>query len=220
MKARAIRILAPTIAIAVIWAGAIWYPQQRSISESRAATTDSITEQQTLSAEIASLRQSSDRIDEIRVELDGLRSAIPEHADVGPFARHVDTLAQQAGVELDLLSPILVANDQTVDAGTPLPAGVSSISLSIGGTATYDEFMAFADDLVASERLVVIDTVSLTAAEDDSGELTVDVGLRIFTTAELVETDPSLLFDLETGEPIDELVDDAEDLDLAEGTTP
>lgn len=219
MKTRIIRILAPSLVIAAIWAGAVWYPQQRSIDDDRRATADSIVEQQTLAAEVAALRQSSDRIDEIRSELDELRDAIPEQADVGPFARHVDTLARDAGVELDLLSPILVANDQTVDAGTPLPAGVSSISLSIGGTATYDEFMAFADALVASDRLVVVDTISLTAAEDDSGELTVDVGLRIFTTAELVETDPSLLFDLESGEPLDELVDE-DDLDLAEGATP
>ncbi len=222
MRSRAIRILGPALAVAAVWAGAIWYPHQRSVADTRDATADSLAEQQSLSAEIATLRRSSDRIDEIRVELADFRSAIPEEADLGPFARHVDTLAQDAGVALDLLSPILVANDQTADTGTPLPAGVSSISLSIGGTATYDEFMAFADDLVASERLVVIDTISLTAPEDDSGELTVDVGLRIFTTADLVETDPSLLFDLETGEPLDdELLDEAlDDPDLAEGVTP
>lgn len=224
MKSRALRILGPTLVIAAMWAAAIWYPQQRSIADERDATADSLAEQQALSAEIATLRRSSDRIAEIRVELADFRSAIPPEADLGPFARHVDSLAQNAGVALDLLSPILVANDQTADTGTPLPAGVSSISLSIGGTATYEQFMAFVDSLEASERLVVIDTISLTAPEDDSGELTVDVGLRIFTTADLIETDPSLLFDLETGEPLDEfgdeLLDGDEESDLAEGVTP
>jgi Tfp pilus assembly protein PilO len=62
------------------------------------------------------------------------------------------------------------------------------VTVSIGARGTYEQVMAFASGLRQLDRLVVFDLVGLTADNEDSGQVIMDLELRIFTTDELVVT--------------------------------
>ena len=67
----------------------------------------------------------------------------------------------------------------------------------VTGTGTFTAAMSFIERLEAESRLIVIDAVTITAADEDPNQLVLDVEMRVFTTDTLVQVDATSLADFE-----------------------
>lgn len=112
-----------------------------------------------------------------------LGCAAPSHAS-GALVSDIDELADSFGVELEQISPSVSLGG----SGGSLPRGTSAVSLSLGARGSYEELMAFLDQLSTLDRLVMVDLVQINS-DAESGDLFLDASARVFTTADLVASD-------------------------------
>ena len=197
----------PTVAV-LLWFGFALVPSALSSqAEERIAIED---EQSRLIVELAAARRLSDVRPEFEGRLADTARAVPPTVDLATFIRATDAAADQTGVTIEQMAPLVVSSDTDEEAISVLPTGTSSVSISVGATGTYSQVIAFADALRALDRLVVLDRIDLNADEEETSKIILDLELRIFTTDALV-----------TGSDIDDAFDDGfdESLDEAGGPT-
>jgi Tfp pilus assembly protein PilO len=181
----------------VLWLAIIWWPNRADSAEAQNLVEDLQAEQLALVGELTSINDAMDQLDRIDSDLARFAIAVPATAELGPLLRTLDGHADDVGLQVDLFAPTNIADSATTLAREPLPPSMSSITLSLTGTGTFDAAMTFIERLEAESRLIVIDAVNLTAADDDPNQIILNVEMRVFTRDTLVEIDSTLLVDFE-----------------------
>lgn len=210
-----LRLVGPSLAVVLIWFGAGWLPAALSTNdERRMAAAD---ERQILVDDLETARGLTELEPKLDGRVDDAAVAVPATVEIATFVRATGAAGDKAEVFIEQMAPLTVSSDEDDDAVTRLPGGTSSVTISIGARGGYEQVMAFVDALLALDRLVVIDLIDMTADEEDTGQLILDLELRIFTTEQLLSV-PELDEDLLDGDLDEEglLDDDFEEEELAE----
>ena len=190
------KTFAPALAIAIVWAAAIWWPARSDLDTSMATIDDLTADRLALVQELRRLDDAALEEESYLDDLDRFAVAIPPQIGLGPFAQDLHAAAAANGVRIDLLAPTNVVDASTALRGNEIPPGVSSVTLAITGIGSYRQAIDFVEAVTDHTRLVIVDAMTLTAADEDPDEIVIDVELRIFTTDELIEADPALLADI------------------------
>ncbi len=185
MRLRAIAQLGgPPLAVLAVWFGVGWLPPMLSGDADRLTRVE--TERDGLLAEVAAARSLPAEAEPAERRLAAAVAAVPADPEVSGFVRLVGELASAKGITVDQVSPLAASSDADAEATTRLPAGTSSITLSIGARGAYGALMGFLDELRHQPRLVIVDLIDLRTDENDAAALVGELEVRIFTTEALV----------------------------------
>lgn len=156
------------LAVGLVIVTAAWWfffisPRNTSIDDANTALEDAKSQETVLQAQIATLRAVQDNELTFLFALGEMESSIPTDPELDAFFEDITFLADTTGVELATIStavPVQV-EDSTLFTVT--------VTLSFQGE--YFEVLGFLYGLEDLERLVVVDTLSLTPiAVVDEGE--------------------------------------------------
>ena len=188
-------LFAPVAAVAVIWAilalGFFGSAQRNAEERLDLARAD----QASLAADIAAQSELTppDQIALVESEFD---RSIPELISIDEFVRSLHSLADDRTVSIEQVAPLDLTSSPT--GNQALPNGVSAIPVSVTGRGVYADVVSFVEALGGSDRLVVIDSITMAADEETVGVVTLELSFRLFTTAEAavsVDEDPFAIDD-------------------------
>jgi type IV pilus assembly protein PilO len=188
-------ILVTVVVVALVAAG--WYallirPQSARLSEMESKATTLQSQQAGLEARLTALKKAEQSQPQRLATLAQLTSAIPPTTDIADFINQVNALAGTSGVALHSLSPSQPAASKT--------GPYSEVNVSLSLTGSYSSTISFLDGLYSLPRLVVVDTLNISAgggggtssspstpvsvpgATGSSSGLQTTMSLRIFTT--------------------------------------
>lgn len=174
----------PPLAVLAAWFGVGWLPPRLSGDADRLTRVEA--ERDALVAEVVAARTLPAEAGPAEQRLAAAVAAVPAEAEVSEFVQMVGQQAAARGVTVDQISPLAASSDSDPEASARMPAGTSSITLSIGTRGAYEALMGFLDDLRHQPRLVIVDLIDLRTDENDAASLVGDLEVRIFTTQELV----------------------------------
>lgn len=185
MRLRAMaQVGGPPLAALALWFGVGWLPPMLSGEAERLAQVEA--ERDGLLFEVAAARSLPAGVGPAEQRLAAAVAAVPAEPEVSGFVRLVGGLASAKGITVDQISPLAASSDTDAEATTRLPAGTSSITLSIGARGAYEALMGFLDELRHQPRLVIVDLIDLRTDENDAAALVAELEVRIFTTEALV----------------------------------
>lgn len=192
--ARLVRLGGPMIVLVALWVAAAWWPTRTGVDSNRLAELSA--ERALLADDLATAAELADAGLGLELQIATAARAVPADLDLGGFVRDVGQLADDSGVAVDQVAPLLVYDETAED--TDLPDGTGAAVVSIGGSGSYAAVMDFIERLGSLERLTVIDVADL-SAEEDAAEVIMDLEVRIFTTGAVTpaetDTDVDLIDD-------------------------
>jgi Tfp pilus assembly protein PilO len=195
------RVVLGAVAAAVVvllgWYLLLWSPATKSVKDAKKRATAAQSQQEELQAEITRLKEAQRNEPANQAKLEALRAAIPDDPALGQFIIDVNDAANRSGIQFVSISPSEpkaptatasavpsasgTATTATTAPGTqitssgPAPAEIA-VSLQIKGG--YFQVLDFLNRLDAMPRLVVTDSINVSA--DEHGGLTVGLTSRIF----------------------------------------
>jgi len=134
-----------------------------------------------LRVQIRQLEEIRDREVEYLAALGQLESLIPERPLLDEFIEEIFALTNETGVDLQGLAPAVPAI-----AGEGSDLREVAVSAQIEGQ--FFEVLGFLFGLSEMERLVRVDAIAVSSADDESGTtiLSVSIEMRLFTLADLL----------------------------------
>ena len=177
---------AAVVVVLAAWYLLLWRPAGDDLAAADARYDDARAQNAELRTQIARLEERELERPALQSELGVLQAAIPEEAQQAELLLSIDEAADESGV--DFL--ILQAGDLAAD-----PSGLGSIQVNVSGDGGYFQVLDFLNRIASTQRIVLVDTLSLTATEaaDQIGppDLTWTFTLRAFTTAPPSEIAPA-----------------------------
>lgn len=170
------------IVLGVFLVTAVWYfffisPKNGQISDFEDQLVAAQDEESRLRAQVAQLKEIQASDLEYLAAIGRMESSIPVNPELAVFIEDITALAESTGVNLQLLSPTEPVLDPDL--------GIYEISLGMSAEAQYFELLGFLFGLEEMERLVVVESVTITPiGADTDGEVVVDEGV---TTTTLIE---------------------------------
>ncbi len=192
-----LRSLWPPALLLVLWLALIWWPNHAGTSAAETRIEDLQAEQLALVGELTDITDAESQVDRIENDLRRFDIAVPASAEVVQLLIMLDKHADDVGLQVDLFAPTNLADSATTDLAEPLPPSISSVTLSLTGTGTFTAAMTFIERLEDESRLIVIDALTMTAADEDPNQIILDIEMRVFTTDTLVQVDATSLADFE-----------------------
>ncbi|MFT7597085.1 MAG: Tfp pilus assembly protein PilO [Acidimicrobiales bacterium] len=196
-----IRLSGLMLALAVVMA---WAWAWLAFLPARSTTQDAIDRMETTNADREFVTGERIRVQQFEAErplhddrFAAIELAIPSTVEFGNFARRVHSMADESSFDVTVVTPDVVTAEATFATDNEPPVGVAAVAVSISGIGSYSEINNFVATLETSDRLVVVDTLSIAVMEEDPDVLSLDLVARIFTTEELVAPDPADDFDEE-----------------------
>ena len=177
MIGRSWRSLVPSlVAVAIVLGVFVWPARQISSDAERRrdAAEAQLAELEVRALMLTSLAQEADGLAQQLLVLDTL---VPPAAELPAFVVEMDRIADDLGVDLREVVPVLDERARRDDVGTP--AGWQSGEISVRIVGTYGGLMGFVEAIAHADRLAVIDELMVTTAGE--GELVGDLRLRLFT---------------------------------------
>ena len=187
---RLARLLGPAVLVAVAIA-ALLVPTRSAASDAERRTDSAQRLVDELEWDLEELTDTAGSADELQAVYDALRVAVPDDHDLAEVIIELQALAEAAGISLLDVVPTSVMGS----FDDPLtPAGSSSVVLAIAMRGQFSELLDLLEAMGTHTRLFVVDAVSL-GVDELTGELAVDLEVRVFTTKELVEVTDEFLDD-------------------------
>ncbi len=177
------QVIGPVVVAVVAWLGLGLAPWVLSDHDERAVAIEE--EHGRLTVEIAAAQRRSEAVPAYEARRAEADRAVPPTIDLAAFVRATDAAADRTGVAIEQMAPLQVSSGSEGGTAAPLPAGTSSITISLGASGSYPQVLAFAEALGDLDRLVVVDHIDVNADEAQTSRLILDVELRIFTTDRL-----------------------------------
>lgn len=170
---------AGAIAVAALWFFFLWGPQGGRIDDARNRQKEAEQANAQLELRVNRLQDVAAREPELTAALEELRVAVPDTPGLAEFLLDAQAAADQSGIDFVAFSPAPPA------ANTEDPTLPAVITLSININGGYFQVLDYLNRLDDMPRIVVTDTLSLTAAENEAGgqDLTVALAARMFTNA-------------------------------------
>lgn len=163
------------VALLLAWYLLLWSPKSADLDAARARRSSATSQVAQLQLRLDHLKDAQRRAPELRATADRLHSAVPDTADLAEFLLQTNDAATKAGVDFLSVSPAPTAAS---------PAGPSAIQLSLNLKGGYRPTLDFMDRLLDLPRIVVLDSVSVSAGGPAAGAPALDVVVtgRMFTT--------------------------------------
>jgi len=156
---------------------AVWFlvvsPHADAMARAEERTGAAVDRAALLRTRVAMVERYLDEGEAAGVQLERLRSELPDDESIPAFVLLVDQAARESGALLRSLEP------GAEDAG---PAGTRSTSVSMAAVGTADAIDAFLRKLVEAPRAIVVDDVQL--SQDDPGRWSISMRARIFSAGE------------------------------------
>ena len=181
-----LRLFGPALAVAAAWMLLFWWPVSGARTEAVAERDTALTtllEQQT---ELAIARRDPVDEAELLAALALSTAAVPEQADL---AGVVDLLHDTAGGRSIALTQVVPGRVVTIVEDPTLPAGIGAIEVAIAATGSFEDLMGFVDDLMATDRLLVLTQIDLVSREVGTADVQANIQVRAFTSGIAVDED-------------------------------
>ena len=163
------------VGLLVVWFLLLWSPKGKELSKAREARAAAVSDADQLQVKLTRLRDAARHEPELQASLDRLRSAVPDAPNLANFILDTNDVATKTGIDFLAISPKTPAASGT---------GPANIGLAINIKGGYFQTLDFMDRLMHQPRVLVIDSIQVTPARTDGGELlAVSVIGRMFTTA-------------------------------------
>jgi Tfp pilus assembly protein PilO len=143
------------LAVTAAWWFFLISPRNARIVELGDDRDAAVAEADRLRAAIAQLQSVQENDVAYLAAIGKLEAGIPERAELAVFIEEVTALAEDVGVNLEAISPAEPIPVQGLDA--------YEIAVSLAMTGEYFELLGFLFGLDDMERIVVVDSVSITA---------------------------------------------------------
>ncbi len=189
MKAKSLSQLgAPTVLVFALWFGVSWSPSVRAEADAEQRIVEAEADRSELMASLQRVRVLPELEAEIGQRREQTALAVPTGSQIGAFVQALDGLAVSNGISIQELTPIQIQGNSASSFGTPLPIGVSSVSMSLTAEGEYPNLLGFLRSIEAMDRLVILDSLDVSAGAEDETLLSIDLQLRVFTTESISQS--------------------------------
>jgi len=188
MNRRLLIPLAVGVVLVILWFVALWRPQSSALSNARKRTSDATQQGATLRDELARLQQAQRDLPLKQSQLETLRVAVPDDPSLAQFILDANDAASKSGIDFLSISPTPPGSSGGGATAPAAGAGASAgptpvpIRISMSATGGYFQVLDFVNRLDALPRIVVVDSLELTAQAGGS-QLQASLQERIFTTS-------------------------------------
>jgi len=182
MNRRLLIPIAIGVALVLLWFVALWGPQGSALSDAKKRKNDAVQQGATLRDQLSRLQQARNDQPLKQSELETLRVAIPDDPNLAQFILDANDAANKAGIQFLSITPTPPGGAQAT-TGTTVAGGAATpvpIRMSLTISGGYFQILDFVNRLNKLPRIVVIDTLSITAGSDISN-MQVSMAARMFT---------------------------------------
>jgi Tfp pilus assembly protein PilO len=159
----------------VLWFLLLWGPQGGRLKDAEDRQSAAEAANTALQVRLSRLQASQARAPELTADLEQLRRAVPDGPELAQFILDANDAASAAGVDFLSISPGVPEQSD--------PALPPVINLAINVTGSYFSVLDYLDRLAELPRIVVIDDITLTPNDSESGRsLGVSITGRMFAT--------------------------------------
>jgi len=161
------------VVLLLLWFMLLWRPQGDALDRANERVTAAETERGALQLRLSRLRAAQEGSADLMADVERMRRAVPDEAELAQFILDANDIAVTAGVTFLSITPSTPA--ASTDAGLP-----TEVALAIAVRGTYDSVIDYLDALEALPRIVVVDTLNVNPEGADA--LAVSLTARMFTT--------------------------------------
>jgi hypothetical protein len=163
----------PALIIGVMWWSMSWTADAATMESSAARLDSAVQANRLVAGQLRSARDYRDGGAASQAELDSVRSALPDSADIAGFVVLNSAAAEAAGVVVSDLAPS--APGALLDGA---PAGTRAVGLDLSVLGTQEGLDAYLVRLKTLSRAIVVDSLSINRSSGNANELTIHA--RIF----------------------------------------
>ncbi len=169
MKAKLALIgIGASLLLAVAWYFALWKPASNNLSEAKEREVAAQTQVDTLSTELARLKQLEANQDVLERDLAALAEKLPDTDELDTFILELNDIASTSGITLQSLSPGEPSLQAAGTGGTGAAAtGPIPITLQMQVQGDYFAILRFMDNLRDGTRLVTANNLSLSGGGEE-----------------------------------------------------
>lgn len=189
-QVRLTRLLATVLLLALV--AVLWLfvlqPQRSAIEQARSDLALAQEQQTRLTTREAQLLQLLDQAPQIAAQAQALFEAVPQTAELPALLGQLSDAATSAGIAAENVSvintaiptPIADEDPAAAQAAEELGVALGSIAIDISATGSEAELLEFQQNLENLERALLIESVSMSTAQDDPTNQTMSVAGRLF----------------------------------------
>lgn len=167
-RLKAVVALAVAVLVVIVWFFFYYRPAGDDLSEKEDALKEARAEQVALEDELDSLRALDEEAPSQEAELRRLNAAVPPEPELDTFILEANEIAVEAGIDWLAISP----SPPTVGA----VGGASVITMTIDVEGGFFQVLDYLNRLEDLERLVVVDSVAISAGTTGEGTAADSVG--------------------------------------------
>jgi Tfp pilus assembly protein PilO len=156
-----IGIVAGAVVLVLLWYLVLFSPTSSDASAAKSKVAEEQRNQQELKNEIARLKELSANAPQQQADLRALQAAIPQNPDLGQFILQANEIASSSGIQWLSISPTPPA------ASTGGANSTIAVSMQIQGG--FFQLLDYLNRLEDLDRLVIVDSISVTAAGGSTG---------------------------------------------------
>src|SRR5579884_1871144 len=149
------------VVLLVVWWMLLMSPAGHKLSSLRSQHDQLVSQAGTLQGQLTSLQEQKAHSATLDAQQARNQLAMPPTADLPGLITQLDALASSTGVNLSAISPSPPSSASAASGGTVTGGSYQSMSLSLAFAGTYSQDMAFLQGLYQMNRLVVVNSVSL-----------------------------------------------------------
>lgn len=149
------------IVLILLWYFVLFAPTSKDLNDTRDQVSGLDSQNQELENTIRRLKELSRNSVEQQAKLRTLSAAVPAQPDLGEFILQANDLASASGIDWLSIAP-------TPPAATGGGGPTSTIPISIQVEGQFSTVLDYLNRLEGLERLVVVDTINVSASEADS----------------------------------------------------
>jgi Tfp pilus assembly protein PilO len=158
-----IGLIAGGIVLVLLWYVVLFSPTSSDLKDTRDQVEEAQAQQQELENSVRRLQALSENNVAQQAELQALRAAVPENPDLGEFILAANEIATASGIQWLSISP-----KPPAAGGGSGPNSTIALSMQVEGG--FFQLLDYLNRLEDLQRLVIIDSVTISSGEvQDSG---------------------------------------------------
>jgi Tfp pilus assembly protein PilO len=177
-----IGIAVGAVVLVLLWYVVLFAPTSSDLNNTRDKVSEAERQSQELKNEIARLKELSANAPQQQADLRTLRAAIPATPDLGAFILQANNIASASGIQWLSISP-------TPPAASTGGGANSTIRITMQVEGGFFQLLDYLNRLEDLDRLVIVDSISVSASNSDSGGASGSSGSTGSTSADTGSSD-------------------------------